>query len=170
MSQMQESGTGLTITTPGAPRASESQQAQFDMMLGRCRQVLGEMGPALLQIIQADPVRGVVKIGTKVLHEQATGAQQAGAQVDPTVLLNVGVQLVKDMAGIASEAGIVPDEQLEAYLHQVMQMAVAEYLRADTDAGLLSQKDREAAQAILAQGQGQDQGGDVFSRLQGGAQ
>jgi len=53
------------------------------------------------------------------------------------VLLHVGVQFVKDIAGLANDAGMVPDEQLEPFLQQVMQESIAEYMRLDADDGLM---------------------------------
>ena len=54
------------------------------------------------------------------------------------MLIHAGIQLVKDVAGIANEAGVVPDEKLEGFLQDVMQQSIAEYLRMDADEGLIS--------------------------------
>ena len=118
--------------------ATPAQQAQFDLLLGRARQILGQNGEQLLQAMQADPVQMAVMFGTRTLRELATMSERAGQPVDPAVLIHVGITLIKDIAGIANESGAVPDEQLEAYIQQVTQESIAEYLRMDADDGLLS--------------------------------
>jgi hypothetical protein len=92
--------------------------------------------------------------------------------VDPTVLINVGVQLVKDVAAVANEAGFVSDTNLEPYLQQVMQQSMAEYLRMDADEGLLSPDDKQRAAGIVngAQGQQKPAPGMNLADMQGGAQ
>lgn len=120
-----------------AKPASEKQQRQFDLLLGRCRQVLGESADQWLQALQADPVEAAVQMGTQTLRTLAMQSEEAGTPVDPAVLLHVGVTLVKDVAGIANEAGLVPDDKLEGYLQEVMQLSIAEYMRMDADDGLM---------------------------------
>lgn len=124
--------------------ASEQQQAQFDMLLGRCRQLLAESGEGFVAALKADPVRAAVKLGTQTLRELAMMSEKSGQPVDAAVLFHVGVTLVKDIAGLANDAGIVPDEQLESFLQQVMQESIAEYMRMDADDGLLEQAKEKA--------------------------
>lgn len=120
-----------------AKPASQKQQRQFDLLLGRCRQVIGESAEQWLQALQADPVEAAVQMGTQTLRTLAMQSEEAGTPVDPAVLLHVGVTLVKDVAGIANEAGLVPDDRLEGYLQEVMQLSIAEYMRMDADEGLM---------------------------------
>lgn len=117
--------------------ASPEQQAQFDMLLGRARQIMGETAEEWMQALKLDPVTTAVKFGTPTLRYLAQQSEQAGQPVDPAVLIHAGIQLVKDVAGIANEAGVVPDEKLEGFLQDVMQQSIAEYLRMDADEGLL---------------------------------
>lgn len=117
--------------------ASPEQQAQFDMLLGRARQIMGETAEEWMQALKLDPVATAVKFGTQTLRHLAQQSEQAGQPVDPAVLIHAGIQLVKDVAGIANEAGVVPDEKLEGFLQDVMQQSIAEYLRMDADEGLL---------------------------------
>ena len=117
--------------------ASPEQQAQFDMLLGRARQIMGETAEEWMQALKLDPVATAVKFGTQTLRYLAQQSEQAGQPVDPAVLIHAGIQLVKDVAGIANEAGVVPDEKLEGFLQDVMQQSIAEYLRMDADEGLL---------------------------------
>ena len=118
--------------------ASPEQQAQFDMLLGRARQIMGETAEEWMQALKLDPVTTAVKFGTQTLRHLAQQSEQAGQPVDPAVLIHAGIQLVKDVAGIANEAGVVPDEKLEGFLQDVMQQSIAEYLRMDADEGLIS--------------------------------
>lgn len=118
--------------------ASPEQQAQFDMLLGRARQIMGETAEEWMQALKLDPVATAVKFGTQTLRHLAQQSEQAGQPVDPAVLIHAGIQLVKDVAGIANEAGVVPDEKLEPFLQDVMQQSIAEYLRMDADEGLIS--------------------------------
>ena len=129
--------TGQPEETSQAKPASEKQQRQFDLLLGRCRQVLGESADQWLQALEVDPVQAAVKMGTQTLRTLAMQSEEAGTPVDPAVLLHVGVTLVKDVAGIANEAGLVPDDKLEGYLQEVMQLSIAEYMRMDADDGLM---------------------------------
>ena len=129
--------------------ASPEQQAQFDMLLGRARQIMGETAEEWMQSLKLDPVTTAVKFGTQTLRHLAQQSEQAGQPVDPAVLIHAGIQLVKDVAGIANEAGVVPDEKLEGFLQDVMQQSIAEYLRMDADEGLISpeQMQPDATQA-----------------------
>lgn len=121
----------------GQQPATPEQQAQFDMLLGRARQVMGETAEEWMQALKLNPVSAAVNFGTQTLRHLAQQSEQAGQPVDPAVLIHAGVQLVKDVAGVANEAGVVPDEQLESFLQDVMQQSIAEYLRMDADEGLL---------------------------------
>lgn len=149
----------------GAPAkqtpATPEQQAQFDLLLGRARQVMGENGEQLMLSLKTDPVKMAVMFGTRTLRELATMSEQAGQPVDPAVLIHVGITLIKDIAGLANEAGLVPDEQLEDYMRQVTQESIAEYMRMDADDGLL-QGDPGQAGALPAPG-------NVIEQMQGGA-
>lgn len=121
---------GKTTPTP-------EQQAQFDMLLGRARQILGETAKEWKSAMDIDPAGTAVQFGTQTLRMLVMDSEKAGQPVDPGVLLHVGIQLVKDIAGVANDAGMVPDDQLEPFLQQVMQESIAEYMRMDADDGLL---------------------------------
>lgn len=140
--------TGQPEETSQAKPASEKQQRQFDLLLGRCRQVLGESADQWLQALEVDPVQAAVQMGTQTLRTLAMQSEEAGTPVDPAVLLHVGVTLVKDVAGIANEAGLVPDDKLEGYLQEVMQLSIAEYMRMDADEGLMQGGKGEAEPSL----------------------
>ncbi|EJE50111.1 hypothetical protein PMI14_05316 [Acidovorax sp. CF316] len=126
-----------TGTTGGKQQPTAQQQAQFGMLLGRARQIMGEQAQEWRQAMEADPVEAAVRMGTQTLRFLAMDSEKAGQPVDPAVLLHAGVQLVKDIAGVANDAGLVPDDQLEPFLQQVMQESIAEYMRMDADEGLM---------------------------------
>ncbi|MES2611151.1 MAG: hypothetical protein V4679_12965 [Pseudomonadota bacterium] len=165
-------------STGGQKPASAQQQAQFDMLLGRARQMMGEQAQAWREAMGIDPAQAAVRMGTQTLRFLAMESQKAGQPVDPAVLLHAGVQLVKDIAGLANDAGLVPDEQLEPFLQQVMQESIAEYMRMDADEGLMPRPEdlRQGAQppaAPGARGVGQAQRGRMVPQQlqpQGGVQ
>ena len=143
--------SGQTNTSPNAKPANPGQQAQFDLLLGRSRQIMGEAAEEWLGTLQADPVEGAVTLGTATLRQLAMMSEKAGQPVDPVVLINVGVQLVKDIAAVVNEAGLVPDEQIEGYLKDTMSRSMMEYLKMDAEDGLLSPEDKQRAAGMLEQ-------------------
>lgn len=144
-----------TGTTGGKTPASPQQQAQFDMLLGRARQLLGESAVEWKGAMDIDPAGAAVKFGTQTLRFLATQSEKAGQPVDPAVLLHVGVQFVKDVAALANDAGMVPDEQLEPFLQQVMQESIAEYMRMDAEDGLMPPPGASGAPGATPGGQPQ---------------
>lgn len=169
-----EGTEGLTNTSPNAKPASAPQQAQFDLLLGRARQVMGNSAKEWLDTLKAAPSRGAVMLGTQTLRKLAMMSEQAGQKVDPVVLIHVGIQLCKDIAAVANQAGLVSDEQLPQYLKETMGRSMMAYLEADAKDGLLSPQDKQRADAVL-QGAGQPQpaappgGSGMLAQLQGGA-
>ncbi len=141
--------TGLTNTSPNAKPASKGQQAQFDLLLGRCRQMMEASAEEWLATLKQDPVQGAVMLGTGTLRELAMQSQKAGQEVDPAVLVQTGVQFLKDICAVANAAGFVPDDQLKPFLQDAMQQSMAEYLEMDRADGLLSPQDKERGAAIV---------------------
>lgn len=140
------------MAQPGQPEAapqaqkpaSPEQQEQFDMLLGRARQAMADTAQEWIAALEKDPVRAAVHMGTTLLRNLAMKSEKAGVPVDPAVLIHVGVTLVKDIAGIANDRGMVPDEKLEEFLQQVMQQSLAEYMRRDADDGLMPTPEGQA--------------------------
>lgn len=163
--------TGLTNTSPKAKPAEPKQQAQFDLLLGRSRQLMEKSAQEWMATLQQDPVQGAVTLGTETLRNLAQQSEQAGQPVDPVVLLNVGIQFCKDIAAIANAAGLVQDEELPNYLKDTMSQSMAEYLRMDAEDGLLSPEDKQRAEATLGQagaGQPPDEPQGMLAKMQGG--
>lgn len=145
---------GFTTNNPNAKPASAAQQKQFDLLLGRARQLMAENGEEWIGTLEADPVQGAVALGTNTVRELVDMSEQAGQQVDPAVLFNVGVQFVKDIAGVVNAAGLVPDEQLPQYLKDVMSQSMMEYLSADAKDGKIDKKKADGLLAKMQQGGG----------------
>jgi len=75
LNQMARQGTraqdptvGSTGSTGGSKPASARQQAQFDMLLGRSRQMMGEQAQAWRQAMDIDPAQAAVRMGTQTLR------------------------------------------------------------------------------------------------------
>ena len=156
---------GRTNNSPEAQPASKEQQAQFDLLLGRARQLMGEAAEEWLATLQADPVQGAITLGTETVRTMAQMSEDAGQPVDPVVLMHVGIQVCKDVAAVASEAGLVSDEELPAYLQNTLQGSIAAYLEADAEDGLLSGEDRNRAKQML----GKQSEGNVMDKIGGPA-
>lgn len=148
--QPAEGAVGTTNASPKAQPANPEQQAQFDLLLGRARQVMGEAADEWLATLEADPVDGAITLGTQTVRQMVQMSEQAGQPVDPVVLMHVGIQFCKDVAAVANEAGLVKDEDLPTYLQDTLQGSIAAYLEMDAEDGLLSGEDRERAKQMLA--------------------
>lgn len=134
---------------PQKSPATPEQQAQFDAIVGSCRQIIAGTAEEWMVALQKDPARTAVKMGTQVLRHMVTQYEKAGTPIAPEVLIHAGVTLVKDIAQIVNDAGIVPDDKLESFLQQVTQESIAEYLRMDADAGLIPKRgEGQAGQEI----------------------
>ena len=145
---------GLTNNSPNAKPPEKRQQMQFDMLLGRARELMVASGEQWVQALKQDPVENGVMMGVQTLRSLAGMSTKAGQPVDPMVLVHVGLQLTKDIAALANACGAVPDEDLRVYLQDVTGRSMGEYLRLDAKDGLLSPKDKKAAAGMLAQMQG----------------
>lgn len=145
---------GFTNTSPNAKPPSEGQQQQFDMILGRARQVMEDAGQQWISALKADPMMAAVNMGTATIRQMATMSEKAGQKVDPTVLFHVGVQFCKDIAAVALAAGAIQEDEIEAFLKDSMAQSMMEYLKLDAEDGIISGKDKQQAQGMLAQMQG----------------
>lgn len=141
---------GLTNTSASAKPASPQQQKQFDLILGRARQMMEQAGQEWMSALKANPVQAAVTMGTHTVRELVGMSEKAGQKVDPAVLFNVGVQFVKDIAGVANAGGFVPDAELPNFLKDVMSQSIMEYLSADSQDGLIKPQDKKAADGMLA--------------------
>lgn len=154
---------GLTNTSPNAKPASGFQQKQFDLLLGRARQMMEHSSDEWMSALKSDPVQGAVTLGTQTVRSLVKMSEQSGQKVDPAVLFHVGVQFVKDIAGLVNAAGLVTDNQLEGFLKEVMQQSLASYLEDDAADGLIKPADKQAAKGLLAKMQSDGDGADAES-------
>lgn len=145
---------GFTNTSPKAKPASAGQQQQFDMILGRARQVMEDAGEQWIAALKADPMMASVNMGTATIRQMATMSEKAGQPVDPTVLFHVGVQFCKDIAAVALAAGAIEEDEIKSFLKDSMAQSIMEYLKLDAQDGLISGPEKEKAQGMLAQMQG----------------
>lgn len=128
-----------------AKPATPEQQEQFDTLLGSCRMLIGKTAEEWMGALKIDPVAAAVKMGTQLVRTMAQKYEKAGKPFAPEVLLHVGATLVKDLAQIVNDAGLVPDDQIEGYLQQVMQESLAEYMRMDAEDGLMPKQGAQPA-------------------------
>ena len=140
LQEMAQTGQAPEQTTQQPKPASPEQQEQFDLLVGRARQLMAKDADIWLKALESSPVTAAVKMGTQVLRSLAQQSEKSGYPVDPAVLMHAGVTLVKDIAGIANDHNIVPDSELESFLQQVMQESIAEYMRLDADEGLMPEQ------------------------------
>lgn len=117
--------------------ATPEQQAQFDKLLARSRTVMAQSAQEWMAALKDDPVRAAVHLGTALLRSLVQQSEKAGVPVDPAVVIHVGITMVKDIAGVANDAGVIPDDKLESFLQEVTQQSIAEYMRQDADEGLM---------------------------------
>lgn len=142
---------GLTNTSPNAKPASKAQQQQFDLLLGRAREMMEASSDEWIAALKADPIQGAVTLGTQTIRSLVKMSEKAGQKVDPAVLFHVGLQFVKDIAGLVNTAGLVPDDQLEVFIKEVTQQSLASYLEDDEAEGLIKPAQAQQAQGLLAQ-------------------
>lgn len=141
------------VTNPHGKPATPQQQKQFDLILGRARQLMESAGKEWISSLKIDPVHTAVKLGVSTLRELEQSSTQAGQAVDPTVMFQVGIQFVKDIANVANAAGVLADDAIPAFLKDVFSQAMAEYLHLDAKDGLIKQKGAEGMLAKMQGGQ-----------------
>jgi hypothetical protein len=145
--------SGLTNTSAKAKPADAKQQAQFDLLLGRARQMMEQSSEEWLSTLKASPVDGAVTLGTETIREISKMSEKAGQPVDPVVLVHVGTQFCKDIAAVANKAGLVKNEELPQFLKDVMSQSMMAFMQADKDEGLMEPQGQPEPEApgMLAQ-------------------
>jgi len=122
----------------GREGASPEAKQLFDLAVGRVLDALSRDGRGLDAALRADPVKGAVKYGTAAVRAVAQGAQQAGKPIPFDILIQVGMQTVKELGSIANEKGYLPDDQIETFLKEAFQQSLADYAQSDMMDGLIS--------------------------------
>lgn len=144
--------------------ASPEQKQLFDLVVGRTLDALSRDGQGLDAALRADPVKATVAYGTQALRTVAQSAQDAGKPIPFDVLVQSGMQVVKELGAVANDKGYLPDEQIPVFLKEAFQQSMAKWAQSDVQDGAL---DPKMLQQIV--GMGQQGGGALSSAAQGGA-
>lgn len=143
MDEMQEPTAGPAAATP-------EMQELFDLAVARVMETLATSGEDLDRALRADPVRATVEFGTDAVHVIAMSAESAGKPIPFEILIQVGIQTIKELGSIANDKGYLPDEEIEVFLKEAFQQSLAKYTKLDMQAGKIKPEDMQAVQAKLA--------------------
>lgn len=157
-------GPGDDDAASAGSAGAGQQKALFDLVVGRALDALSRDGPGLDAALRADPVKATVAYGTQALRTVAQAAQDAGKPIPFDVLVQCGMQVVKELGAVANDKGYLPDEQIPVFLKEAFQQSMAKWAQADVQDGSL---DPKMLQQIV--GMGQQGGGALSSAAQGGA-
>lgn len=135
-----EGGEGKTYT--------KEDRELFDLVVGRTLGALAKNGEDLDRAMRADPIRAAVEFGTSALRTVAMGASDAGKPISFEILIQAGMQVIKELAGIANDKGYLPDEGIETFLKEAFQQSLSKYTKMDADDGMIDPKDLEKAKAF----------------------
>ena len=113
----------------------------FDLVVGRTMKALSESAQDLDVALKADPVQAAVEFGTSALRTVAMGAGDAGKPISFDILAQAGMQVIKELAGIANDKGYLPDEEIETFLKEAFQQSLSKYTKMDAADGTLKQED-----------------------------
>jgi hypothetical protein len=141
----------------------------FDLVVGRTMKALSTNAQDLDTALKADPIKATVEFGTSALRTVAMGAGDAGQEISFDILAQAGMQVIKELAGIANDKGYLADEEIETFLKECFQQSLSKYTKMDADDGTLKKEDldkvkgfarpgEEAQAAGSAVGQAKDRG------------
>lgn len=121
----------------GGKQPTPQQRELFDLVVGRALRALAEDGAGLNAALKADPVQATVQFGTRALRAVAKSADDAGKPIPFEILLQAGIQMIKEIGAIANEKGYLPNEQIKTFLKESFQQSIAQYAKLDAEAGEL---------------------------------
>jgi hypothetical protein len=113
----------------------------FDLVVGRTMKALSTNAQDLDTALKADPIQAAVEFGTSALRTVAQGAGDAGKPISFDILAQAGMQVIKELAGIANDKGYLPDEEIETFLKEAFQQSLSKYTKMDADDGTLKKED-----------------------------
>lgn len=122
----------------------------FDLVVGRTMKALSQSAQDLDAALKADPVQATVKFATAALRTVAQGAGDAGKPISFDILAQAGMQVIKEIAGIANEKGYLPDEGIETFLKEAFQQSLSEYTKMDAADGTLKKEDLDKVKGLAA--------------------
>lgn len=137
--------------TPKDPSAGIDPQMleAAQLMVARCRTALANDAEGVDAAMQADPIQAAVVNGVRVVRGMAKAADKAGRSMPFDVLMATGMQIIKDLAGIALEKGYLAEEDLPTFLKEVTQQSLRQYIAADLEDGTMTDDEFESVQAKL---------------------
>lgn len=146
---------------------SKEDRELFDLVVGRTLGALAKNGDDLDKAMQADPIKATVEFGTSALRTVAMGANDAGKPISFEILIQAGMQVIKELAGIANDKGYLPDEGIETFLKEAFQQSLSKYTKMDADEGMIDPKDLEKAKAFANPGQEAQAKAGAVDQVQG---
>ncbi len=132
---------------------SKEDRELFDLVVGRTLNALAKIGEDLDVAMQSDPIKATVEFGTSALRTVAMGADDAGKPISFDIMIQAGMQVIKELGGIANDKGYLPDEGIETFLKEAFQQSLSKYTKMDADDGMIDPKDLEKAKAFANPGQ-----------------
>lgn len=145
---------GQGAATMGQPEIDPRMLDLAQLVASRALDALAKVGGEFRSALKADPVQASVEFGTHALRQVAQAATEAGKPLPFEVVMAAGMMVIKEMAAIAVEAGLLPEEQIETFLKEVLQQSIATYARLDRQDGLINDEHASAlTQAVDGAGQ-----------------
>lgn len=108
------------------PNVSPEEQAQYDQFVNKGFEVIYDKRtlPQVLDTLKGgdDPQAGLANATAMVVMRLEDSAKQAGKPIPPDVVFHGGVEILEDLANLASEAGIhdFSEEEIEGALYQAL--------------------------------------------------
>lgn len=140
------------MQTAGPAAATPEMQELFDLAVGRVLETLAKGGEDLDRALKADPISATVEFGTDAVHMIAMSAEAAGSPIPFEILIQVGIQTIKELGSIANDKGYLPDEEIEVFLKEAFQQSLAKYTKLDLQAGKITPEELQTDQAKLGGG------------------
>lgn len=124
------------------PEANSPQDKElFDLVVARTLDALTSNAQDLDTALKADPIQATVTMGTSALRTVAKAADDAGKPIKFEVLIQAGMQVIKELGGIANEKGYLPDDQIDVFLKESFQQSLSQYAKMDIEDGDMAPED-----------------------------
>jgi hypothetical protein len=150
----------------GEKTYSKEDRELFDLVVGRTMKALSQNADDLDTALKADPIRATVEFGTSALRTVAMGAGDAGSPISFDILAQAGMQVIKELAGIANEKGYLADEEIETFLKECFQQSLSKYTKMDAADGTLKQEDLDKVKGFAKPGEEAKAVGSAVGQVQ----